>query len=83
MMTATQRRTLYRELIRELRLYQVWSGAELRDRAEALRERNDALITARRKLDALIEDHTEELRARRRAVHHREEDKDHDRAASA
>lgn len=64
MKTATQRRQLARDLIKALRLYQVWSGAELRDRPDALRERNDALITARRTLDVLMADHNEEVAQR-------------------
>jgi hypothetical protein len=68
MMTATQRRALYRKLIRTLRLYQVWSGAELRDRPDALRERNEALIMSRRILDELLADHQEEVRKRLKIV---------------
>ena len=47
-------------------MHQVWMTPELRDRPDALRERDEALHTARKALAELIADHTEEVKARLR-----------------
>ena len=60
-MTYTERRKLTRELIRQIRLFQVWDGPELRDRPDALRERNEALGQIRRELAKLEADHHSDL----------------------
>lgn len=66
MMTPTQRRTLTRTVVKAMRMHQVWMTPELRDRPDALRERDEALHTARKALAELIADHTEEVKARLR-----------------
>jgi hypothetical protein len=68
MLSTTARRALERKVIKAMRIYAVWSSAELRDRPEALRERNEALIIARRTLDELLADHHDEIAARLRSV---------------
>lgn len=62
MMTPTQRRALNRTVIKAMRLHAVWSSNELRDRPDALRERNEALLTAKRALVELMADHNDEVR---------------------
>lgn len=61
-LTPTERRDLNRTIIKAMRMHAVWSGNELRDRPEALRERNEALLTAKRALVRLMADHNEEVR---------------------
>jgi hypothetical protein len=82
MLTPTERRTLTRTVVKSMRAHQVWMTPELRDRPDALRERDEALHQARKALVALINDHTEEVKARLRA-RPQEGDRDDHRAASA
>jgi hypothetical protein len=62
MLSPTKRRELNRTVIRAMRMHAVWSGNELRDRPDALRERNEALLTAKRALVELMADHNDEVR---------------------
>lgn len=64
MLTPTKRRELSRTIIKAMRVHQVWMTPELRDRPDALRERNEALITAKRALVELMADHNSEVRVR-------------------
>lgn len=64
MLTPTKRRALNRAVIKAMRMHAVWSSNELRDRPDALRERNEALLTAKRTLVELMADHNDEVRVR-------------------
>lgn len=64
MLSVTERRNLSRRVKAAIRDFELWNAASLRERPEALMERDVALNKARRLLAALIADHTEEVKLR-------------------
>jgi t-SNARE complex subunit (syntaxin) len=95
MLSVTERRNLTRKVKAAIRDYETWSSATLRERPEALMERDQALIRAHRLLKELTQDHAQEVRIRldsvaratarlqRQADRQREEGERVDHAASA
>lgn len=80
-MNYTQRRTLARKVKAALNDYLFWLDARVVSDPQALGNRNDALIRARRTLDALIAEHHEDVKERL-AGPPAKEDKDHDKPAA-
>lgn len=95
MLTVSERRVLSRKIKHAVRDFETWSAANLRERPDALMERDQALGRARRLLNELIADHAAEVKIRLASVARasarlqaqadaqREEGQEHDRAASA
>ena len=64
MMTVTRRIRLAREIKTAIGHFQMWLDPAFRNRPEALEKRNEALIIAQRRLTELMDDHTEQVKAR-------------------